>query len=160
MFCEALCSIILKSINNNNNNQVIIIIIIMSHPDSSLSKSIKTHVLFLVLECDAYCYFIGTTQNTNETKARTKAASSSRSVYLCYLLFPNCVDWKKILCTFWAGQHSKRDKKKNNNIHPQIYSDRRQCQHLKSTCSHLLHVEDKIAPVSCQKVPCISHSST
>lgn len=119
MFCEALCNIILKSINNNNNNQVIIII--MSHPDSSLSKSIKTHVLFLGLECDAYCYFIGTTRNTNETKARTKAASSSRSVYLCYLLFPNCVDWNKILCTFWAVQHSKRDKKQQQHSPTNIF---------------------------------------
>lgn len=46
------------------------------------------------------------------------------------------------------------------NIHSQIYSDPSQCHCLESPCSHLLHTEDKTAPVSCRNVPYIPHSST
>lgn len=76
-------------------------------------------------------------------------------VCLCYLSLPNCVDWNKILWEYKAGQHSKCDK----HIHPRMHSDPSQCQHLKSTCSHLLQADEMTAPVSCQNAPCIPHSS-
>lgn len=110
-----------------------------------------------------FCNFIGTTCDliiTNTTKARNQSSlTSSRCACICVTcLARNCVDWNQILCEYRAGQHSERDKKdKKKNIHPQIYSDPSQCQHLKSTCSHLFTRRRQAC--RCQLSECAMYSS-